>query len=394
MRLLLRVARHEAGAIRGDAGALMILVLGALVYAFFYPLPYLPQVVREVPVVAVDRDGSALSRQLIRMADATDAVEVSAVVGERAEAERRVRRGEAHGVLIVPADFERSVLRGESTVVGSYGDASYFLLYSRVATALTQATATLSAGVEVRRLEGAGLADPEALRHARPLPLVLRPLYNPLGGYGNYVVPAVLVLVLQQTLLIGIGLLSGSARERGVDERRLLRATPLQLVLGKALAYLVLYLGHAILYLTVVYRVFGFPAQAGVATSLLFLLPFFLAVTFLGLAVARPFRERETALQVLLFTSLPAVFISGFSWPPEAMPAWVRGLAQLLPSTPGITGFLRLHQMGASLAQVRIPWTALWIQAATYFVLALLAYRRPVPLAQPPWPEASAGARP
>lgn len=375
MRALLRVARHEAASILADRGALMILVLGALGYAFFYPVPYLNQVVRSVPVVVVDPDGTALSRRLTRMVDATEAVRVDAVVTSAAEAERRVRRGEAHGVLAIPAGFQADVLRGEPVVVGAFGDASYFLLYSQVASSLARSVGTLSAGVEVRRMEATGVTRPAALDRWRPLPLVLRPLYNPVGGYGTYVVPAVLVLVLQQTLLIGIGLLAGSARERGVDEGRLLRATPVELVVGKAMVYLGLYLAHALLYLTVVFRVFGFPRQANPLVAILFLVPFLLAVTFLGLAVSAWFRERETAIQVLLFTSLPAVFISGFSWPPEAMPTWVGALAQLLPSTPGITGFLRLNQMGAGFRQVRGEWVALWALAAVYFVLALLVRR-------------------
>jgi ABC-2 type transport system permease protein len=375
VRALLRVARHEARTILADRGALMILVLGALGYAFFYPIPYLNQVVRSVPVVVVDPDGTALSRRLTRMVDATEAVRVDAVVTTPAEAERRVRRGEAHGVLSIPAGFERDVLRGEPVVVGAFGDASYFLLYSQVASTLARSVGTLSAGVEVRRMEATGVPRSTALQRWRPLPLVLRPLYNPVGGYGTYVVPAVLVIVLQQTLLIGIGLLAGTARERGVNEGRLLGASRLELVLGKAGVYVALYLGHALLYLTMVYRVFGFPRQAHPVVALLFLVPFLLAVTFLGLAVSAWFRERESAIQVLLFTSLPAVFISGFSWPPEAMPRWVRGLALLLPSTTSISGFLRLNQMGAGFAQVRGAWLTLWALAAVYLVLALLALR-------------------
>jgi ABC-2 type transport system permease protein len=373
---LLRVARHETRTVLADRGALMILVLGALGYAFFYPIPYLNEVVRSVPVAVVDPDGSTLSRRLTRMLDATEAVDVDAVVATPTEGERRVRTGEAHGVLSIPAEFEADVLRGEPVVVGVFGDASYFLLYSQVASAAARSVGTLSAGVEVRRMEAAGIHRAAALRRWRPLPLALRPLYNPAGGYGTYVVPAVLVLVLQQTLLIGIGLLAGSARERGVDEGRLLRANPVELLTGKALVYVGLYLVHALVYLAVVFRVFGFPRQAHPLAAILFLVPFLLAVTFLGLAVSAWFRERETAIQVLLFTSLPAVFISGSSWPPEAMPGWLRALAQLLPSTPGITGFLRLNQMGAGFHQVRGAWLTLWALAAAYFGLALLSRRR------------------
>jgi len=94
------------------------------------------------------------------------------------------------------------------------------------------------------------------------------------------------------------------------------------------------------------------------------------------MAVASLFRERETAMQMLLFTSLPSVFLAGFSWPPEAMPGWLRGLGLLLPSTVGIRGYLRVTQMGASLSQVHWEWTFLWVLTGIYFFAAWIASRR------------------
>jgi ABC-2 type transport system permease protein len=282
--------------------------------------------------------------------------------------------------VVVPADFERRIKRGEQAFVTAYTDASYFLIYRQVLTAVVESTGTLSAGIEIRRLMAGGLPADRALKARDRLPLVMRPLFNPTEGYAGYVVPAVLVLILQQTLLVGIGLVRGTAREQagkapasalsGYGEA----SDPSPYVLmGRAFAYFSLYLVHGLFYFGIVFRLYGFPQLADARTLFLFGTPFLLSVVFLGLTLSTLFRSREMAIQVLLFSSLPALFLSGFAWPVESLPRWLATFARALPSTTAIPGFLRLTEMGATLADVRAEWTVLWWACGTYFVTACLS---------------------
>lgn len=380
---ILRVSVAEFHRIAADPGALLILVGAVVLYAFFYPLPYLPEVLKEVPTVVVDLDGTPLSRQLVRMADAHELIRVVSRSPDLVDATAAVRRGAAGGILEIPSGFERKVLRGESPSVGLYADAAYFLVYRQVTTGLVEVTRTMSAGIEIRRLEAAGMPRGQAMVARDPLPVVDRRLYNPAEGYASYIVPSILVLILQQTLLIGIGLLGGTAHEQDAASPI---AGPLAAVIGRALAYLALYFVHAMFYFVVVHRIFGFPNRGDTATALVFALPFLLAAILLALAVSTVFRHRETALQVLLFTSLPAVFLAGFSWPKEMIPEWLNSISLLLPSTPAIAGFLRINQMGASLSDVVVEWRILWGLTGLYLVLAWMAQVRSVhrPAETPP----------
>ena len=144
-------------------------------------------------------------------------------------------------------------------------------------------------------------------------------------------------------------------------------------LLGRTLFYLALYSAYAVLFFTAIYRVYGFPERSRALDLLLFALPFLLACILLALALGGLFTRRETAMQVLLFTSLPSVFLAGFAWPPEAVPSWLRAASLLVPSTSGIAGFLRLTEMGAELRHVRFEWLVLWALAGAYFLLAWLA---------------------
>lgn len=378
MRTFFQAVREEFGRIFSDRGALLLLVAAVVFYSFVYPLPYRPQVPKEMPIVAVDLDRSASSRRLIRMADATELVEVRKRTTEIRLAEREVREGRAAGILIVPEEFERKLLRVERPTVEILADAAYILVYRQVLTGLVQAAATLSAGVEIRKLRVVGVPQAAARARRDPLPLVQRPLFNPSTGYATYVVPAVLLLILQQTLLIGIGLLAGTARERGEeptwsaqDGENECPWSRCCVVLGRAAAYFSLSFVHCIFYFGILTRLYRFPHRGEPLALLLFLVPFLLSVVLLGLALSSLFKHRETAMQTLLFTSLPAVFLAGFSWPQEAIPRWLGLVAHLLPSTAGIPGFLRIQQMGASLGQVLKEWIVLWGLCALYLGLAL-----------------------
>jgi ABC-2 type transport system permease protein len=386
---ILRTLFEEYRAILRDKGVLLIFLAGLAVYSLYYPLPYSQEVIRDVPVVAVDLDNSDISRKLMRWAQATEQVVFVHPTRDMAEARQRVINGDAAGILVIPRGFERDVLRGEQAAVSLYADACYFLIYRQIVTGLYSAAATLSAGIEIRRLTAAGLGEKHARMARDPVPLDTRPLFNPASGYATYVVPGVLVLIMQQTLLIGIGMLGGTRNESFADAPAPASGRPsyVALLIGRGAAYFSIYICYPIFYFAVVFRIFDFPRRGDMPTVLLFLVPFVLAVVFLGFALSALLRYREHSIPALIFTSMPAVFLMGFVWPNEAIPVWLRQIALLLPSTTGVVGFIRLNQMGASLHEVRFEWFTLWALCALYFSLAWIALHRRRPFRQRPHPD-------
>lgn len=370
MKTFWQALHDESQAIFSDAGVLLVLVGAVLFYGFFYPLPYLPQVLREVPVAVIDQDRSPLSRQLIRMCDANPYLRADTTAGTFAEAEEAVRAGRLGGIVVIPRGFSREIARGDQAAVALYADSAYFLIYRQVMTGMVTVTRTLSAGIEIRRLQAKGKTQRQAMEAQAPLRLTTTPLFNPGEGYADYVVPAIYLLILQQTLLIGIGMVGGASRENPRPPAEGPRPGAPAAILGRATAYLGLYGVHSLYYFGVMFGLFGFPQRGAAAAAMLFLLPFFLAAALLGISIEGCFRQRERAIQILMVTSLPAVFLSGFSWPFEAMPGWLRSAAFLLPSTAGIEGWIRISQMGAPLRDVRSEWLILWGLCGLYFLTA------------------------
>ncbi|MDD0814453.1 ABC transporter permease [Curvibacter sp. HBC28] len=329
-------------AVLGDPGVWLLLLAAPLIYAFFYPWPYSEQAVTRVPVAVVDLDHSSLSRQIIRYAQASPRLDVQLVTGDAEAAQQALWRGEVQGIATLPADLKRDVVRGAAVVIPVEGNGAYALLNKAVLYGFSEAIGTVSAGIEIRRLQAGGQSAALAQQSRSPLGLQSVALFNPTEGYGSYVVPAVALLILQQTLLMGVALLAGTWAEAGR-----LRAS-VSAWAGRLLGVSGLGWMTGLFYLGWMWWLQDYPRGQNPWGGLLLLGLYVPCVCACGLLLGGLLRDRERALQVLLFTALPMAFLSGFSWPVEALPAPLQALRWLLPSTAGIQASLHLNQMGAS----------------------------------------------
>jgi ABC-2 type transport system permease protein len=370
---LLDVFRHEFSRIFTVKSAFSVIVLGAAFYAFFYPQPYLNEALRNVPIALVDRDGTQSSRDFARRVDATPDVAITEELPDLASAEREVYARKVDGILLIPQHFERELLHGRPSPVALYADASYFLIYQRVAGAVAAVARTVGAEIETARLIALGVDPAIAVVAPDPMPLTAVPLFNPEGGYATYVLPAAFVLILQQTLLMGVGLLStlpGSDPGEGDTRRR--RPAPAAIIAGKLLAYLALEAVILPAYLIVLPYLYGLPRLGGILPILIFAVPFVLSVAGLGFVVAGIFRRPVRVQLILAAAGLPLFMVAGFSWPSEAIPPVIRAVSYLVPSTSAIDGFVKLSQLGAPLSAVNSEFVTLWGLAFFYNFVALL----------------------
>ncbi len=358
---LFAVFRSEFRRIFALRPVFSVLVVGSAFYAFFYPQPYINEAMRNVPIAIVDGDGTSLSRELARRIDATSDIAVTMVLPDLVSAEREVYARKIFGILVIPKNFERDLLHGRASPIALYADASYFLVYQRVSGGVAAVARTLGAEVETARLIGIGVDPVLAGAASDPMQLTAVPLFNPQGGYATYVLPGAFVLLLQQILLMGVGLLGTLPGTDPVEN-----ATygpppgPFATVAGKMLAYLLLEAIILPLYLIALPYFYGLPRLGGVIPVLVFAIPFVLSVSGLGLVVAAIFKRPLPVQLVLATIGMPFFFLAGFAWPTEVIPPAVHEASLLVPSTSAINGFTRLAQLGAPLADVRGEFLMLW----------------------------------
>jgi ABC-2 type transport system permease protein len=343
-----------------------ILILAPVIYGVFYPQPYLGQILRKIPIAVVDNDLSDLSRQIVETLDASDAVTVAIRAETLADARAALDRGEAFAVVGIPPDTERDVLKGLAVPIPIYADATYLFLFRTTGNGIAVALGTLSSELAAGGARTDGSLVKAALASSSPAESLLQPIFNPVGGYADYVVPAAFLLILQQTLLIGTAILTVIALPQS-------GGGVFSTVLGRGIAHLTMYLAPLALYLVVLPRVYGFSTLGSPLQLLALGAAFVLATSFMGQALGAWFTRPENPTLIIVATSLPQFFLTGFSWPREAIPKAVQTAGFVFPADFAIDGLVRVGQLGASLWDVVRDWRGLWILAAVYFILALIS---------------------
>ena len=370
------VWRQEMRQVFRDEGVLIFFIIVPLVYPLLYSWIYNNEVVRDVPVVVVDQSKSHLSREFIRHCDASPDVRVLCFADDLDEARSLVSRQVAKGIYLIPSDFSERINRMEQAVVTVYCDMALMLTYKAIYQ--TAVAVTQQMGAEIQRKVGGNYTDREDQILTRPLDFEDVPIFNPGGGYGNFIIPGVLMLILQQTLVLGIGLSAGTARERN----RYADLVPIhrcyssiyRIVWGKAACYIMVYAVMGAYLTMVVPRLFSFLALIHWQDLLALMAPFILACTFFGMTVSCLVRYRENVMLLMVFVSVPLLFLSGVSWPQSNIPGFWRGVSWLFPSTFGVQAFVRMNTMGGTLSDVVPEIRCLWIQAAAYFGWACIVY--------------------
>jgi ABC-2 type transport system permease protein len=361
-----------------DSTVMLIFFIAPLLYPLIFCYMYKTENAENLPVAVVDDSHSSLSRQFIRMCDASPDVRVAFYAQDMDEAKSLVSRQLVKGVYYFPPDFDIQVNRMEQGTVSVYCDMSLMLTYKAIFQ--TAQTVSMEMGSQITTRLGGHYTHREEVVSARPLDYDDVPLFNPQGGYGSSVLPAVLMLILQQTLVLGIGLSAGTAR----DENKFRHLIPVNaphyertfpIVLGKFMCYFMIYAVMGAWLVAGIPRIFHFPQLATWFSLLMFMIPYIIACIFFGMMVSCMVKYRENVMLLIVFVSIPLLFMSGVSWPQSNIPGMWQGVSWLFPSTFGIRGYIRLNSMGATLNDVQFEYWILWLQAVVYFILACLVYR-------------------
>lgn len=371
----------EAKAIMKDEGVLLFFLFLPIGYPFIYSWIYNNEVAREVPVILVDDSHSALSREFARKFEASPDVSIALHCNNMKEAQDAIGHSKAYGILYFPNDFEKKVERMQQGVVSVYCDMSYMLTYKAILTTANDIALELGAEIQTKRLGNHTHREDEIATH--PLQYDAVPIFNTTGGYGNFILPGVLVLIIQQAMILGVGLIAGTEREKRfcnyrAPEGRNSMSHALLILGGKGLCYLMIFSVMLAWITLIIPRIFGFVSLVHGKDLVLFFTPYLLGCVLFSITISEMIRFRENVMLVVVFSSLPLLFMSGVSWPLSAVPGGIQGLSSIFPSTYGIRGFIRMSSMGALLPDVVREYRNLWIQVASYAPIALFVIWRRV----------------
>lgn len=371
------VWKNEMLVVIRDPAAILIFIIVPLFYPLLYSFIYNNEVARNVKMVTVDESNSSAARRFSRNVDATADVQIVGYASDLEEAKRMMYSREVTGILYFPRDFSQKLHRQEQAQVIVYADMNSLLYYKSMLLAPTEVSLAMGADIRVEEMGYKSQIEDEAAMQAVVNQWV--PFYNPSSGFASFLIPAVLILIIQQTLFLGIATIVGTHNDRKTftiasHTREGKNVDALRLTIGKAFCYGSIYAVMSFWILGIVPYLFRLPQIGDPVTVLIFIQPYLLSATFFSMAIAYFCSQREFAMLLFVFTSVLFVFLSGISWPWVSVPPELRALAYIFPSTPGIHGFVKINTMGATLSEVWKEYIALWIQAGVYWITATLMY--------------------
>lgn len=369
------VARREMLMIWSDSRLRSVVLLAPFLYALLFCGIYSKHTLSELPIAIVQQDASAPSRLLVRMLDASPKLEIKAIAYSEEDIKRLIYDSSIDAAVIIPRDFSLQLKRSRDTQVTAYVNAASMVAANTAAKAINEVVQTFSAGVELKTLMKKGERLDTAKQHFMPVKLDLRSLFNPSFNYSNFMVPGLLMAILQQVILLGIALSWTGEKERKTlpELFSITRSSP-KLFLGKLLPYLLINFVVAEFYLRVLFPMNDIPMEGSWFVAITYTFLFVFTVVTWGMWVSGLLRTRLFATQALMFVAMPSFVLSGFTWPHAGMPWPFRALANCLPMTHFVNGFRSIYLAGAPFEYVAknfgilLGFSALNVALAIYII--------------------------
>lgn len=370
VRRLFHVYTREFVLTVHDGGLLLFFVFLPFAYPVIYSLIYNPEVVREVPVIVVDHDRTPMSRKTVRMFDACEQAWVRGYSPNLTEAREAMNRGECYAILEIPEGFERKIGRQETGNAVMYCEMSLLLRYKALLVAATNVMEEMGSELMTETVNRvAPLAG--TITDGNLLPINNASLGNIKNGFDSFIMPVVIMLILQQCIVLVVGMAGGAKHENPklvhYNPDNITKST-LGTMIGQALCYITILFLPVIFMIHYVPLIFKFPMAGDLLQILAFLLPMALASIGMGFVFQAVVTERESVFVSWVVTSLFFLLISGAIWPRYDMPAFWRGLGAIFPGTWGVEGFIKMNGNGARLWQVGTEYINLWILAAGWWL--------------------------
>ena len=365
MRTILTYMENELLRVFRDPGVIVLFIVASLAYPLLYKAIYWNEQITNVPVAVVDYSNSPQSRAFLHKWNAAPDIRLTHTCASMGEAEQLLRNQKVHGIIYFPRDFAKQLADplGQAHI-SLYCDMSSFLYMKAIYLSCNQVMLESMRNVQIDRYEQMGVDKEFAWALVQDAPYQETALFTPTGGYGSFLIPAILILMLHQTLLFGICMLGGTAREENQED------FSVRSLIGRSIAYFLIYYALAAILLGFYAPLFDIPHIGSIWDVLLLMIPYLLAVIFFSSCVSAFIRNRESGLVLLISSSLIFLFMAGISWPKEMIPNAWRFLSCCIPYTFGSHAFIHINSMGASIATTHTEFIALCIQAVVYFCLA------------------------
>lgn len=372
---IVSVIRREFLFVVNDKSISSILLVAPLFFGIFYGTVYINKGEHDVPVAVLNLDNTQYSRDYIRAMNATEVVAIVKEIENYSSIEELIQSGEIQAAVVIPENFYLSLTQGEKTNIKLYLNNLRFLSSNDINKAVTSVNLEAIKQLRLEMFKRKGYTSGEAEILAEPIALGVHTLFNSSETYGDFLLPGMLILILQQTLLIAMAQSIAKEKEQG-SLKELWRTSgnsSLIALTGKGIFYLIISMCYVIFYYGFIFAILDVPFVGSLWLLIGITIIFLMATISLGFLLSSLFKRKLHALQLMAFSTYVFFFLSGYSWPNEGLPTVLKYLSQIFPLTPFLKIFISVVSMGGEIAHITDGLIHLII---LFFILSTLAYTR------------------
>ncbi len=366
MNSIIKIISDTFKSIGTNIPILIVLILGNVGYGFLYNLLYNTNVYRNAPIAVVDMSQSDVSRRFTNYIDATQQVDVVLKTQNYYEAKQKLIENEIIGFVYIPSELKENIMKGKKTECIIYGSTLSFLNYLNISESVNFSSLEINTELLPEMLKSLNMIDLLFLANDKAINIISEPLYNESEGYGTYLIPPVLVIIIFQTMMIVVCM-----NEINLRKSRL-RTKAYKIIFGRALAYVLIYTVFSVFFLGLLPLIFHLPHLGDFINIAVLMIPYLFASAFFAMILSSFFTDAEMPLFFIVVMSVPLVFLTGISYPLELMPWHWKIFHYIIPVAPATMAFVKLDCMGAELIHTRPEMINLWLQCVIYFIIAVI----------------------
>jgi len=349
------IFKAELNQVINNHSILLTVIIAPLLYASLLGTIYIQKDIEGISFGIVDMDITSTSLGLTRLLSADPKIDIKYKIHSYEEAVDLMYKQKIQGFLWFPKGFEKKLLKLEGADVKMFLNTTRFLPSNDLNKAINTVMMTAGSGVRLRYFEAHGVNPKHAMELINPVLPEIRPIYNPTNNYGDFLLPGLLFLILQQTLLIGMGESVAVDNEEGKFKKYLSGENSiLSYITGKSAYYMFLYFAYFLIFFFGVYPSLGVSNHGNLSALVVVGMIFAGVVALLSILLGSFVKSQALYMGILAFSTYPFFMTSGYSWPVVAMPVPIQWLSQIIPTTHFLHAGTKIVVMGGSWTDVAV----------------------------------------
>jgi ABC-2 type transport system permease protein len=372
MKDFLKLLRIEFKRIFSNSVLLAIFIGAPIFYGVLFGYVYKQAKVINLPIVIIDEDHSPMSDKIIEAFEDNEALLVCDIRYTAGNILNEMPIKQFDAVITLPTNFEADILQKRHPEIRVDLNMANILNANTASKNIQAVLMTLNAGIEIEGLKKSGLHPTQAATSYESFKINFNKLYNSSGNYINFMLPGLLIAIMQQIIFLAMALVFARDFEDGHFGVLVKKSkSSLYHIALKSTPFIIM-IPIMWFFISLLFDYFRIDADIYNLPMLLLTTTLTMASMCIGMLFSIAIPSQLKATELLMVISTPAFILSGFTWPTLAFPDAIANVAKYIPSTQFLSGFRKIAFYGGDVSSIKSEINTLLLICCVSFVVLVL----------------------